>query len=66
MSNAPLLQVKNLHTSFYTDAGEVRAVNGISYNLDRARTVIEQKNHVFSLYRSPIFAGFEPPVSVGD
>jgi oligopeptide transport system ATP-binding protein len=39
MSNAPLLQVKNLHTSFYTDAGEVRAVNGISYNLDRGRVL---------------------------
>ena len=39
MSNAPLLQVKNLYTSFYTDAGEVRAVNGISYNLDRGRVL---------------------------
>ena len=39
MSNAPLLQVKNLHTSFYTDAGEVRAVNGISYNLDRGKVL---------------------------
>ncbi len=39
MSNAPLLQVKNLHTSFYTDAGEVKAVNGISYNLDRGRVL---------------------------
>ena len=39
MSSVPLLQVKNLHTSFYTDAGEVRAVNGISYNLDRGRVL---------------------------
>ena len=39
MSNTPLLQVKNLHTSFYTDAGEVKAVNGISYNLDRGRVL---------------------------
>ena len=39
MSNAPLLQVKNLHTSFYTDAGEVKAVNGISFNLDRGRVL---------------------------
>ena len=39
MSNPPLLQVKNLHTSFYTDAGEVRAVNGISFNLDRGRVL---------------------------
>ena len=39
MSNAPLLQVKNLHTSFVTDAGEVMAVNGISYNLDRGKVL---------------------------
>ncbi len=39
MSEMPILQVKNLHTSFFTDAGEVRAVNGISYNLDRGRVL---------------------------
>ena len=37
--NVPLLQVKNLHTSFYTDAGEVKAVNGISYNLDAGKVL---------------------------
>ena len=39
MSEMPILQVKNLHTSFYTDAGEVRAVNGISYNLDAGKVL---------------------------
>ncbi len=39
MSDTPLLQVKNLHTSFFTDAGEVKAVNGISYNLDAGRVL---------------------------
>ena len=29
----PLLEVKDLHTSFFTDAGEVKAVNGVSFNL---------------------------------
>ena len=29
-----LLSVQDLHTSFFTDAGEVQAVNGISFNLD--------------------------------
>ena len=37
MSETTLLQVKNLHTSFYTDSGEVKAVNGISFNLDRGK-----------------------------
>jgi oligopeptide transport system ATP-binding protein len=32
-----LLEVKNLQTSFFTDAGEVRAVNGISFQLDRGK-----------------------------
>ena len=30
MSEMPMLQVKNLHTSFFTDAGEVRAVSAYS------------------------------------
>ncbi len=34
-----LLQVKDLHTSFFTDAGEVRAVNGVSFNLDRGKVL---------------------------
>ena len=29
-----LLSVQNLHTSFFTDSGEVKAVNGVSFNLD--------------------------------
>ena len=28
-----LLEVRNLQTSFFTDAGEVKAVNGVSFNL---------------------------------
>ncbi len=34
-----LLEVKDLHTSFFTDAGEVKAVNGVSFNLDRGRVL---------------------------
>ena len=30
-----LLSVQDLHTSFFTDAGEVQAVNGVNFNLDR-------------------------------
>ncbi len=29
-----LLSVQELHTSFFTDSGEVHAVNGVSFNLD--------------------------------
>ncbi len=39
MSNTPLLSVKNLHTSFNTDSGEVRAVNGISFNLEKGKVL---------------------------
>ncbi|MBR4702807.1 MAG: ABC transporter ATP-binding protein [Oscillospiraceae bacterium] len=35
----PLLEVSDLHTSFFTPAGEVRAVNGISFNLDRGKVL---------------------------
>ena len=34
-----LLEVKDLHTSFFTDAGEVKAVNGVSFNLERGKVL---------------------------
>ena len=34
-----LLEVKNLRTTFFTDAGEVKAVNGISFNLERGKVL---------------------------
>ncbi len=34
-----LLEVRNLHTSFATDAGTVKAVNGISFNLERGKVL---------------------------
>ncbi len=37
--NKYLLEVNDLHTSFYTDAGEVRAVNGISFKLEPGKTL---------------------------
>src|SRR5712671_5866610 len=36
---APLLEVKDLHTEFRTGAGVVRAVDGISYTVERGETV---------------------------
>ncbi len=32
-----ILSVKNLHTSFTTDKGEVLAVNGVNFNLDKGK-----------------------------
>ena len=34
MEKQHLLSVQDLHTSFFTDSGEVHAVNGVSFNLD--------------------------------
>ncbi len=34
-----LLEVENLHTSFFTDSGEVKAVNGVSFSLDKNRVL---------------------------
>ncbi len=35
----PLLEVKNLCTSFFTDAGEVKAVNDVSFTLDKGKVL---------------------------
>ena len=32
-----VLSVRNLHTSFFTDSGEVQAVNGVSFNLPKGK-----------------------------
>ena len=37
--STPLLQVKNLSTSFDVESGEVRAVNGISFNLEKGKVL---------------------------
>ena len=39
MSAEPLLKVRDLHTSFFTPAGEVRAVNGVSFNLEHGKVL---------------------------
>lgn len=36
-SEIPVLSVRNLRTSFFTDSGEVRAVNGVSFNLSAGK-----------------------------
>ena len=36
---ATLLEVKDLRTSFFTPAGDVKAVNGVSFNLDRRKVL---------------------------
>ena len=34
-----LLEVNDLHTSFFTEAGEVKAVNGVSFQLERGKVL---------------------------
>lgn len=39
MNNQPILTVKNLQTHFNTEAGVVRAVDGVSFSLERGQTL---------------------------
>ena len=34
-----MLEVRDLHPSFFTPAGEVKAVNGVSFNLERGKVL---------------------------
>jgi ABC-type dipeptide/oligopeptide/nickel transport system ATPase component len=36
---AELLQVKNLQTSFFTPEGEVRAIDGVDFEIDEGKTL---------------------------
>ncbi len=36
---APLLQVRNLRTSFFTDDGEVKAVDGVTFDVEEGETL---------------------------
>ena len=38
-TSARLLEVSDLHTSFRTEKGLVKAVNGVSFTLDRGKTL---------------------------
>src|SRR4030043_1277118 len=39
MSNKPLLEVRNLSTHFFTQDGIVKAVDGVSYDVNRGETI---------------------------
>ena len=46
-----LLEVKDLHTSFFTESGEVKAVNGVSFTLNRWLASVENAVVSFSRIR---------------
>src|SRR6267142_1142292 len=39
ISPAPLLEVRNLRTYFHTDAGDAKAVDGVSFSIDSSKTL---------------------------
>ena len=39
MSEKPVLEVKDLHTYFFTDHGTVPAVDGVSFELQKGHTL---------------------------
>jgi peptide/nickel transport system ATP-binding protein len=39
LSNDKILEVKNLRTSFFTDDGEVKAVDGVDFSIEKGKTI---------------------------
>ncbi|RXJ00709.1 ABC transporter ATP-binding protein [Anaerobacillus alkaliphilus] len=39
LSNEKILEVKNLRTSFFTDEGEVKAVDGVDFSIEKGKTI---------------------------
>ena len=56
--NKHLLEVEDLHVSFFTPAGEVKAVGGISYDLNYGEFVPEILQMEESL-KTALFGGDE-------
>ena len=48
-----ILSVQNLHTSFHTDKGEVKAVNGVTFNLEKGKIlgIVGESGTAYSIMR---------------
>ena len=58
-----LLEVNDLHTSFFTDAGEVKAVDGVSFRLDHGKVlgIVGESGSGKSVSSFSILKLIEPP-----
>ncbi len=50
-----ILSVQNLHTSFHTDKGEVKAVNGVTFNLEKRQNPRYCRRIRFRQIRNRVF-----------
>ena len=61
-----LLEVKHLHTSFFTHLGEVKAIRDVSFHVDKSEIIGALSSAASDVYKRQVYHGASGPSRKGD